>query len=119
MGTLLLDDIGMGLLRQLHEADEAYQSVLNACSEPDVTGIDWGMAYGAYGERLQDRETLSEALLSHLLIIPSPSIDTSAYEHLWKESLKLTEDERENGKLWDAVEDISRLAIALYKQYAS
>lgn len=118
--TAPFDPIALGLVRELVEADEAWHVTGN------VEGIeilsdeyDWTPEYiqhrREYWQRSDDYENLTEALLSHLLIIPCPAIDTSAYERLWAHSLTLPEDERENGKLWDAVEDIARQAIEIYR----
>lgn len=107
-----IDPIALCLVRELVEADEAKVAMEEAGDGHSRTATT--EALREYWGRCDYYDTTSEALLSHLLIMPCPQIDTSAYEALWKESLMLTEDERENGKLWDAVEDIAQRAIALY-----
>lgn len=112
--SAVFDPIALCLVRELVESDEALNAVRLVISRlPE--NIILNSIYGTYCIRRDDKHNLAQALLSHLLIIPCPQIDTSAYERLWQEALKLPEDERENGKLWDAVEDVAQRVIALYR----
>ncbi len=114
MSTLTIDPIGLGLVRELAEADEALKSV-NAMIKESPKKINWRETYEDCWACEEAYDNHAESLLSHLLIIPSPSIDTSAYQALWRQALTQTEGERENGKLWDAVEAIAQQAIQLYR----
>jgi len=112
----IFDPIALGLVRELVEADEALKTI-NVMIKQSPKKVNWRETYEDCWGREEDRDVAIEALLSHLLIIPCAALDTSAYERLWSESLALTVDERENGRLWDEGEAIAQQAIALYRKH--
>ena len=112
--TAPFDPLLLCLVRELAEADEALKTI-NVMIKQSPKKVNWKETYEDCWQREEDRDVAIEALLTHLLLMPHPALDTSAYERLWAESLALPEDERENGKLWDAVEDVARQAIELYR----
>ena len=103
------------LMRELAEADEAKQStggaIGNALRPDNHRGV-----YFEYWARATVYDFVKDDLIAHLLLMPHAALDTAAYERLWAESRVLPEDERENGKLWDAVEDVAAQAIELYRR---
>lgn len=125
MTTLHLNAICLCLLRQLAELDEAWHATDEASGVPvPVAGPDSDWEYYPehiahsleYWERADEYEDLSQTFLGHLLLMPCPQIDTSAYTALWEKSLTQTAFERDNKALWDAMDEIVRQAIALYRE---
>ena len=102
------------LMRELAEADEALKTI-NVMIKQSPKKVNWKETYEDCWQRMTVRDDAAGDVLSHLLIMPHAALDTSAYERLWAESLALPEDERENGRLWDAVEDVAQRAIELYR----
>ena len=107
-----IDPIGYCLIRELDEAQQSYKVSADAASDEEAEAF---ISYGEYGERLAIYDSLSEDLIAHLLLIPSPDIDMTAYIALWQRNLALPDDDREGGKLWDAIENIARKALELYR----
>lgn len=117
------DPILMCLLRRIIEASESLEASSVAANAIPVAGDDseweWYPEYivsrKEYWERADEYENLADELISHLLLIPHPDIDTSQYIDLWKRNLALTEDERDNAELWEAVDDVAERAMVWYR----
>ncbi len=110
----MIGSIGLGLIRQLVEARDAMD--VSRMEMRYVTRERYAeILHLEYSPRQDEYDRLSQDLISYLLLMPCPEIATTQYLDLWRRNLARSEHERENGKLWEAVEDVAQRAIAVYR----
>jgi hypothetical protein len=112
MTALLLDDLGVCLLRELAEAWEAMGVTYAASVDGiNVTQKSW---IEEHWQRMDDYDRHCENFATYLILIGSQDIDIHVLRNRWERNLPKVEEERENGKLWDAIFDACRDYIDLY-----